>query len=101
MRNPPKPQVPGLCGWDKQALLVELSVSRCDRHGVILKVILSFFFLFSKVFARFIHMWFNVSTSLKSPARINPTLHMGNHLWEVNNIVFVSNYKLAWPHLRN
>lgn len=44
MRNLPKPQVPGLCGWYKQALLVELSVSRYDHHGVILKPILSIFF---------------------------------------------------------
>ena len=42
------------------------------------------------MFARFIRMWFNVSTSLKSPARVSPTIHMGNHLWEVNNIFFVS-----------
>lgn len=67
MRNPPKPQVPGLCGWDKQDPLVELSVSRCDRHAVILKVILSVFvcvFFFQKCLqdlftcdSMFPHLW--------------------------------------------
>lgn len=32
------------------------------------------------VFARFIPVWLNLSRALKSPARVGPTLHMGNHL---------------------
>lgn len=46
-------------------------------------------------------MWLNVSTSLKSPASISPTLHMENHLWKVDNISFVSSHKLAQHHLHN